>query len=215
MEENLRRRSGIWYYRLILFILIGFTQIREQILQCGQIEGLSCLRRNKYLSIQTNWMLFIWLGLMLFANSEIRKRIAGFVHGAMVVYITIVMVVYWSLIASTDPTVNTFTNYSQHLVVPIMFIIEWYLTEDRIYHRKYIFYWLLYPLLFAPYAIINGSLGWELGYIYPFLNVPSIGWASVLLTIMAIFVFYMFMSSFYVWINHRYQSERTSLEILN
>lgn len=196
--------STIRKYRIVLFLLAIFTQVREQTIQCIESPRLTCLKRNKYLTIQTNWLIIIWLAIMIFSNPRILKGMEGIIHGALMVQISVVAIAYWVLIAPTDETLYTFTNFAQHLVVPILFLGEWVISENTLYHWKYILYWLAYPLFYAPFALLNGTFEFILGYIYPFLNVPVLGWRSVLTTILEIFALFGVLSVIYIAINRKY-----------
>ena len=82
-----------------------------------------------------------------------------------------------------------------HYVVPIMTILDWLLFDPKSYIKKISpLIWTIGPLLYFVYAMIAARIGDGIGYNsrypYPFLDVDALGWGRVILTVIALVVFF-------------------------
>lgn len=64
-----------------------------------------------------------------------------------------------------------------HDVMPVMFLLYWWLYVPKgVLQFKHILLWILYPVAYFAYVLLRGnSLG---DYMYPFINVGTIGFAK-------------------------------------
>lgn len=196
-------------FKLVMFLFGLFAQVRQQIItfqdENWTIAGLG---RNKYLTAQSNWMVIIWLGLYLYCRNDMKwiDKLEGKLRGALTLYITITFLAYVALIAPTDPAFNTFSNYASHFITPLTFIFDWFLTERKRYEWKFFLPWIIYPIVFGIFALINGSMGWYHGYIYGFLDVNERGWGPVFITLGMLYVLFFVIGSLYIFLNQRFLS---------
>ena len=193
-------------YRSFLLFVSLFTQIRQQIGKCMYLDfAPTCLSRNKYLSIQANYMVIIWIGLSLLwrDNTEKSEKLMGRIQGALVGYITLVMLAYWALLSATDTSVgwDMYTNIVQHYVIPIGFIFDWLLYEKKSYSWSFLGSWLIYPIIYIVFLLTNGALGLDLKYIYPFLDPVANGWNRVIFMLVILVLAYILLSCIFIGIN--------------
>ncbi len=152
----------------------------------------------KAYTIQTNLIVMVWLFLSYYYNDlELKNdkmdRIKGPFRTAITMYITITFVIFVLLLERIyNPTgILIFTNVVNHYIIPLFFILDWYL-HGRVYlDLKYAFYWLVYPVFYLFSVLINGAI--TKSYIYPFLNLNKqtifefISWIVILLSVFIIF----------------------------
>jgi hypothetical protein len=64
-------------------------------------------------------------------------------------------------------------------------LVDWLLFPPKFkFSLQHTILWLAFPLVYLAYALIRGSIvNW---YPYPFLDPPQVGWASVIVTSIAI-----------------------------
>ncbi len=141
------------YWRLFLIILNLIIQLRQQINSCiARDFSVTCLARNKFLTVQANYMIIIWLVLWFLwrENKEKIDKLYGKLYGSFIVYITLVWLAYWVLLSSGDSYsgFDGITNIVQHYFTPIVMIIDWLYTEKKRYEWNYYYIWSIYPTLY-------------------------------------------------------------------
>lgn len=149
-------------------------------------------------------MVTIWLTLaMIWYNKpKYLQKIKGVIKGAFTVYITITLVVFAILLQPFyHPTgFAAFSNIVLHYITPIIFIVDWVLTETEAkYKWKYLLYWLIYLLGYISFAIILGTFTGD--YLYPFLNPGFLGSTIFALMLGILAGGYIFLGSSYIGIN--------------
>ena len=84
-----------------------------------------------------------------------------------------------------------------HSVIPLLFIIQWYLYAPKQGLKwKDIFPWLIYPLLYLIYTLFHGSL--SAFYPYPFINVNELGYNRVLINCIGLLIVFLFLSLLFI-----------------
>ena len=79
-------------------------------------------------------------------------------------------------------------------------MIDWLLFEKRrTYQWKYAFQWLVYPLGYLGYSLVYGKITGR--YLYPFLNVPVLGWGGLTIRVAILVVFFIVLGCTYIAIN--------------
>ena len=167
----------------ILFMLV--PSISNAIL-AGNLEGIGFMFSTY--TFQTNLWVVSWVTIaVLYSKKEEKPFILGpIVHGAVVLYITITLVLFALLLQMfywpTDP-VDILVNILAHYLVPILFIIDWVLNQkDENYEKKDALYWLIYPYSYLAYSVIlELTIGEN---IYYFLSVVRYG--ALLIVIVAV-----------------------------
>ena len=132
----------------------------------------------KYYTIQTNLMVCVWLifAIIWSNNPEKLKRITGPLKGAITLFITTTFVFFAIFLqALYHPTgFAAFSNIVLHYLTPILFIVDWILTEnEKRYKWKYLPFWTIYPVGYLVFSFIHGSITGD--YLYPFLNISFLG----------------------------------------
>jgi len=139
----------------VLFMII--PSISTAILTAN-LEGIGFMFSTY--TFQTNLWVVSWITIaVLYSKKEEKPFILGpIVHGAVVLYITITLVLFALLLQMfyfpTDPR-EIIVNILAHYLVPILFIIDWGLNQkDEKYEKKHALYWLIYPYLYLAYSAI-------------------------------------------------------------
>lgn len=121
-------------------------------------------------------------------------REAGWLRGAITLYIIITGLVYHFVLATDkDPisllvsTVNQPADtgtFLLHYTVPLMVLIDFLFAERRGGYRwRYAAYWLSYPLAYLAFALIRGAFFTVGSYPYPFIDVTRHGYGTVMLNV--------------------------------
>ena len=74
---------------------------------------------------------------------------------------------------------NLFVDTLLHVIVPILYIINWciYVPKGTL-QIKHGISWLYFPFAYLLYSLIRGAIyGW---YPYPFLNVQDLGYSKII-----------------------------------
>ncbi|MBP9925774.1 MAG: Pr6Pr family membrane protein [Cyclobacteriaceae bacterium] len=150
------------------------------------------VRFFSFMTIWTNILVTLCFGSLLFSKStqsSFFTRPATL--AATTTYILIVGVVYHLLLANIwNPTgLQYLADILLHTAVPVLFIIFWIFYAEKIklsYH--YAILWLSYPATYFIYSLMRGSITDQ--YPYPFVEVPALGYPTVLLNSLGILVAY-------------------------
>ncbi|MFX1391541.1 MAG: Pr6Pr family membrane protein [Promethearchaeota archaeon] len=182
--KNLLTDKNILIYRVIFAGLCWFTIITGWILSVG--IPFSWLLSFRYYTMQTNIMVTIWftLAIIWYNKPETLKKIIGPLKGAFTLYITTTFIFFAILLQMFyHPTGwAAFSNLVLHYITPVAFIVDWVLTETKIrYEWKYLPYWIIYPVCYLLFSLINGSLTGD--YLYPFLDISRVGIQGYLISL--------------------------------
>lgn len=137
-----------------------------------------------YFTILTNSLIAISITAILFLS---QKSIGLFckkpsVQTAIALYIFIVALVYNTVLRGllTLHGWNLFVDTLLHVIVPIQYIIYWFIfTQKGTLAYKQGLNWLYFPFAYLLYSLIRGAYyGW---YPYPFLNVQELGYTKVII----------------------------------
>jgi hypothetical protein len=141
-----------------------------------------------YFTIQNN---LIGAGALLVAagyTGKARPQWVEYVRVCAAVYLSIVVTVYWVLLAPLDPpsTVQSWQNLIVHLFSGVVLLADWLLEGPRTplpLRRAWIV--LIYPLTWLVVVLIRGATdGW---FPYPFLD-PAKGYGSIAVIVAGIIV---------------------------
>ncbi len=176
---------------------------------CVKDFGIDCLDRNKFLTVQSNYLVIIWYGLFILWRNRPEKlsRLNGKFRGALVGYMLLVMLAYHFLLSGNDDTFWTFSNLWQHYVVSIIVFIQWLAYERHKYKWTFLFGWLLYPLAYAAFALIHVFLFHD--FLYSFLDIETHGSSNVLLTVLLIVIFCIILALLVLAINRHFLADET------
>jgi len=113
------------------------------------------------------------------------------VRAAIALYILVVMVVYWAVLAKdhNPEGISAIINVFLHLIVPLLYIFDWlvFTPKDGMSLRR-IPWWVAYPMAYGIYTILRGAITGV--YPYPFLNVAELGGLPVFLNMLGFTAFY-------------------------
>jgi len=111
---------------------------------------------------------------------------------ALTTAMVIVAVVYHMLLAGEHHPVGLdwWTNLMFHTIIPAAIII-WWLAYSRVsnFHWKSLPVVMIFPLLYAGFALIHGALTGF--YAYFFLDLPALGWPQLLVNMIGLSAFFM------------------------
>ena len=190
------------YYRPLVIGFILATQLVEQVNQIINCDAGLCLARNKNLTIQVNYAAALWLLLNLINQDDqvLLNKLKGKIHGGLTVYMVFVTVAYHVLLSSGDPYFWTFTNLSQHYIAPMLFLLDWFISND-----------IPYDYLYLVFALTNGVLGLSSNtgssYIYGFLNFQEFGFIPVLIVVIAVYVLLIILSVLSIFLSKKLNNE--------
>lgn len=179
-----------------------------------------------YFTIQTNiFALILFLVLIFQTVMQIRKNgPRGEVCSANPVlqvgvtfFITITMIIYWTLLSGMSfdlskmplpPFFFESSNFILHTVTPIFVILDWilFLPHGKVTKKAGLLF-LLYPLLYSVLIFIRAEVGppfyADMRYPYPFLNVDSLGWPTVILIVLVMCIGFLLLGQLYVFVDKR------------
>lgn len=136
------------------------------------------IRLFSFFTVLTNFLVFVWSGILLFGK---KLKVHVFFQRsttitAITVYILIVGLVFNIILRPTQAIGGLHRLASEifHSVVPVLVLMYWYVLASK--HNmswRYIFPFMIYPLLYMVYTLLHGdATGF---YPYPFINVAQLG----------------------------------------
>lgn len=191
---------------LILGFLLGwFSLIAQFIIMIQNREvGVfdTIVRFFTFFTILSNILVTICFTSNLFNFSSFFKSYK--VKTAIAVYISIVAIVYNVILRFIwDPTgLQRIVDELLHVVNPIIFVMYWYMAKNEIsISYKFIFKILIFPILYLITVLLIGN--YSNHYPYPFLNINTIGYTSVVINSIGISLAFVLVSLFFVFISNR------------
>jgi hypothetical protein len=187
----------ILVYRIISAALAWFTIIVGWFINAiTSGDPLIWVEGFKYYTMQTNLMVTIWFTLAIYwyNKPESLEKIMGPLKGAFTLYITTTFFFFAVLLQiGYHPTGwAAFSNLILHYITPILFIIDWILTENKVrYKWSYLPYWIIYPIGYLIFSLFLGIFTGD--YIYPFLDISShgpIGYLIILCFLLGLGIFF-------------------------
>ena len=145
-----------------------------------------------YFTIWSNVIVAITMtALFLRPDLFTRRGASGFrwrvVRLDSLIMITVTGVVFNLLLSSSKTGIDAVSNGLLHVWVPIITMVVWLLAGPRGYIRmSTVWASLVIPVVWLVFALVRGSaVG---AYPYPFLDVATKGWASVLSFVFAMVI---------------------------
>ncbi|MGK5543837.1 Pr6Pr family membrane protein [Streptomyces sp. URMC 127] len=149
-------------------------------------------RLFSYFTIQSNILVaisFAWAAHRAWSG---RPALSPRITGAALLYISITGLVFHFVLSndssgfamtSERTPLESIANQLLHTVTPLAAALDWLLlTVPGGFLLRHAWQWLVYPLLYLPFALIRGALldpGTEGRYPYPFLDVDLHGWDGI------------------------------------
>ncbi|MEO7236279.1 MAG: Pr6Pr family membrane protein [Lapillicoccus sp.] len=160
-----------------------------------------------YFTIQSN--LLVAVSMFLLVRGRTHTQLFRVLRLASLVGITVTGVVAAVALppSPTYTTANLICDRLLHIVVPVLTLVGWVLFGPRGYVRRSD----LLPALIWPVLWLVATLG--LGplthwYPYPFLNVDTQGWPSVIVVCVAIAVLFLALAGLALWADRRLPGDR-------
>lgn len=141
-----------------------------------------------YFTIQSNLIAVVVFLVGATRVRSGRSRAWELVRGGAVLYMTVTLVVYNTLLANVDVSTQSWVNDVVHKLFPIVLIADWLIDPPatRLAFRDTLV-WLVYPLVWTGLTVVRGALdGW---YPYPFLDPANGGYGTVAAYVVGILVF--------------------------
>jgi hypothetical protein len=141
---------------------------------------------------------------IIFHFKEARlAKIKGTVKGGITIYILITFIVFAIMLSNVympiDP-LSQFTNIATHYIIPLAFLMDWFLTEHtKQYQWTYLGYWLIYPLLYLVFLVSHGLLTQD--YLYYFLDINELGVGWFFLVVVILLAVYLVFGALFVFGN--------------
>jgi hypothetical protein len=145
--------------------------------------GATLIKYFSFFTIQVNILVTVCAICMLFSPKsswgKFFSRIS--VVSALTVYIIIVSLIYNLVLRQiwNPQGLQKFGDELLHVVMPALFILFWIFCTSKQNLRWDVGLWLIYPLIYAAYVIIRGTLTGV--YPYPFMDAGNLGYAKVFL----------------------------------
>jgi len=166
---------------VIALILQLYVTIINRIIPIGP----TLVKYFSFFTIQTNILVTACAIFTLFdlkpSWGRFFSRIS--VVSALTVYIIIVSLIYNLILRQiwNPQGLQKFGDELLHVVMPALFILYWIFCASKLNLKWNIGLWLVYPIIYAVYVIIRGTLTGQ--YPYPFMDVAKLGYAKVFLNI--------------------------------
>ncbi len=167
-----------------LAAVVAFTALGALVLQFRVAEGAPTRPAGTtvwwwlagYFTILTNLGVAVLMGVVAFGY-----RLSARVQGGLVLSIVMVATVYHALLARlwVPQGLAWWADQGLHTAVPLLVLGWWLGFGDRRVTLGDLPAWLLWPAVYAGYALIRGRLTgfWP----YPFLDAGALGWTRVAL----------------------------------
>lgn len=142
---------------------------------------------------------------------------SNIIHFSIMLYLSIIFILFNFVILPYGKVINTtlkdigltvLDNFLIHILVPSLFIIYWFIYGTNINYTD-LGYVLIYPLIYALFAIIRGKYGKPLSqnptnYIYPFFDIEKFGVLKVILMILGLVIFVLLLGSLFIYLKGMY-----------
>ena len=197
-------------YRRVCVALAWGTIITQYILLVASKEYGSVLPSTGiYLGYFTIWSnILVALAFSVpFLNPTSKLRIffeRPAIRAAIALYILIVAIVYYALLAKIHHPVGlgVITNIGLHFLLPVLYILDWLIfAGKRGLQYKHLPLWIIFPLAYGGFNIIRGMLTGF--YPYPFLDVSTRGAMSVTIVMLVFAAVYYVGGGVFIWVGKR------------
>ncbi len=200
-------------YRIV-FGLLGFAAVGAQFFNSVRLS----LNLLSFFSFFTNLSNIFAAGVLLYGalvSARSRSRASDTVRGAATVYMTVVGIVFSTLLSGIPEAVGIifpWVNIVVHYVMPLVVVIDWLIDPPLApMPMRRALPWISIALLYCAYSLVRGAIiDW---YPYPFLN-PTVtgGYPGVTAYVAGILVFTLIVAACVIVVGNarsRISAERT------
>lgn len=173
---NLKTISLI--YRGIYVLLSGFALL----MWLGVIDGTYMLEDVVYYTTQSNILCFVYFLILFFATilNSSNKPVSLFPRfkGAITLCIAVTGILF---VVLPGPSHVSLASGILHYICPVMVFVDYIIFDTKGHYKKIDpVFWLALPILYVAFALVQGTLGVEIGgtgskYPYPFLDPTPAG----------------------------------------
>ncbi|RFZ95082.1 hypothetical protein D0C36_06020 [Mucilaginibacter conchicola] len=177
----------------------------------GRSLGGSLVEYFSYFTIQSNLLVALATGSVAVGGFSDRFFTRPKVLSAIVVYITIVCVVYNAVLRAIFHPVGwgRVADELLHVADPLLYIIFWLMVvpKNGIAYKSTLS-WLLYPLVYIVYILIRGAF--TARYPYFFLDTVKYGYPKVAVHIAILVVVFWMFCLLYAFIAQRISARKSA-----
>lgn len=199
----------------LIIALLGWFAIGAQLVlmlnnrQAPVVETL--FRFFGFFTIDTNTIVAICFTSIFLAKGKFFFKASTLT--AITVYITVVGIVYNIILRSLwEPTgMQKIVDELLHSLIPLLVILSWFtfVRSDQLKYKN-AFAWLIYPIIYMSYALIQGAItDW---YPYPFVDVTKLGYTKALINSCGVLLFIFVLSLVLIGIGKLIKRPQTGLE---
>ncbi len=193
----------------LLLVLVGIYGL---LIGFGVFEGRFNLSRLHYFTVLSNLLCVAYFTAdiaYILKNGEdavwfpALKGIATMAITVTLLVAHFVLGMRFTMAGSASPTLII-----MHYAVPLMTIADWLLFDVKGQIKlSSPLVWTIGPLIYFAYAMIAARIGDGIGYggsryPYPFLDVDTLGWGRVLLTVLALVAFFVALGYAYYGVDY-------------
>ncbi len=163
-----------------------------------------------YFTIQSGLIvLIVFISLLV---NQLRgtpeKAIAPQVRGAALLYIIITSMIFLFMLNHTvnDTGLSSLVLYINHLGTAVLLLIDNVVSiKPQTYKWSFLFYWLIYPVAYLIFAIIEGVFFDR--FRYYFMDFKEFGFNYFILVIFLLVVIFMFVGAKIIFFNRIYKKK--------
>lgn len=145
-----------------------------------------------------------WTWAVLRGRRGAANDIGRILRGAVTLYILLTGAVYAAILyrVYAPGGSQAYVNITHHVITPLLFCIDWAVTEERDSYRwRWIAAWLLYPLAYLSWVFRLGAR--TRFYVYPFLDMGCLGPGRVAVNCTGMLLFMMALGAGMVFLNKK------------
>lgn len=189
------------------FALAGYFYQMVVVRPAGGTAAAGLVNFLSYFTIQTNVLVALWWTLAVLPGSGRIQEWASrpVVRGALTVYISITFIAYAVLLANTwNPQGWEWVrSTTTHYVIPLAFVLDWLLFGPHGLTRwGFIRFWLIYPLAYFAFAMLNGALTGN--FLYSFFDITALGIGQVAIQTALLLLLFALLSSLLIGLDRRF-----------
>ena len=174
-------------------------------LQSGEHGGIvgTSLKFFGYFTILTNILVALAFSIAFLNKGSALQSFfqKQAVRAAIALYILVVCIVYYSLLAQIHETegVSAILNLFLHFILPVLYLMDWvfFAPKGEMSYQSLPF-WVVYPFVYGIGVIIQGTLTGF--YPYPFLNIAEIGFGAVAINMFGFICVYALGGAGFIWL---------------
>ncbi|WP_367714919.1 Pr6Pr family membrane protein [Nitratireductor sp. GISD-1A_MAKvit] len=182
--------TGLFVGLAALILQFGLTLTSS--MEAGRSLVGSVVFFFSFFTILTN--ILVVLVHMAALTGRLRFFSQAWVRAGVAVAITVVAIIYWLLLSALWQPKGLFLlcDVTLHYIAPTIYLVWWLRAgADGTLTWRHVPLFVVYPLVYSVYVLMRAPIAGEVPY--PFLDVEMHGWPSVLVTMGAILLTFVFL----------------------